>query len=255
MKVTDYKPKVILRPYIKTFRLIESGNEIINRVLPMTSLAISFRINGQISYISDNNCESLPSSTISGLRKSVRLINYSENTSAIIILFTETGISAFSKMPAHELFEKTVSLDNFFNQKEIHQIESLLFENQGIEQKISIIENFLLSKLEVKGRDDLITAAIDKINSTKGSLKITELAKSLYISNDAFEKRFRKTVGTTPKKYSTIVKLSSLAKQGDINLLERVFETGYYDQPHFNKDFKLFTGQSPTDFYKINSFW
>jgi len=241
MKVTDYKPSEILRQFIKTFRLIESEAEVVNRVLPMTSLAMSFRCKGQISYLSKNNCETLPLSTISGLRKSVRLINYYKNSSAIIVLFQETGASAFSKMPIYELFEKTTSLDNFLNQTEVSEIESQLSEKETVEQKISIIENFLLSKLILKNADKLVSVAVNKINFAKGNLKIKELTKLLYISNDAFEKRFRKVVGTTPKKYSTIVKLSSIVKQENVNLLESAFETGYYDQPHFNKDFKLFT--------------
>jgi hypothetical protein len=30
---------------------------------------------------------------------------------------------------------------------------------------------------------------------------------------------------------------------------------GYFDQPRFNKDVKLFTGQTPTDFLKFPAFW
>jgi len=38
-------------------------------------------------------------------------------------------------------------------------------------------------------------------------------------------------------------------------LTETAFDAGYFDQPHFNKDFKLFTGQTPTDFLKSPIFW
>ncbi len=90
----------------------------------------------------------------------------------------------------------------------------------------------------------------------KGIVKIKELANSLYISNDVFEKRFRKIVGTTPKQFSSIVRLKSAIsqKQQNQSFSDIAFNAGYFDHPHFNKDFKLFTGQTPTDFFKSPSF-
>lgn len=255
MKCTDYLPCKILRPFIKTLRFIESETEVINRVLPMTSLALSFRCNGEINYVSDSTNNSLPQTTISGLRKTVRLINYQKKTSAIIVLFQETGASAFSKVPVYELFELTTSLDNFFNQTEVSEVENRLFETNAIENKIAIIETFLLSKLIVPKVDEIVISAINQIKFANGNIGINALSDSLCLSKDAIEKRFRKVVGTTPKKYSTIIKLSSIIKKEKVNLIDSVFERGYYDLPHFNKDFKLFTGQNPTEFYKNPIFW
>jgi AraC-like DNA-binding protein len=39
------------------------------------------------------------------------------------------------------------------------------------------------------------------------------------------------------------------------NLNELAFTAGYFDQPHFNKDFKLFTGLTPTAFFRSPIFW
>ena len=80
MKFEEYTPAELLLPFIKVYRIIESEDEMTNRVLPNTSLAVAFRYKGQVSYISGNNQEYLPASTISGLRKSVRLIHYLKNT-------------------------------------------------------------------------------------------------------------------------------------------------------------------------------
>lgn len=257
MIFNEYIPTELLRPFIKAYKIIESKNELTNRVLPNTSLAIAFRFKGQNGYIIDNKRYDLPTSTFSGLRKSVRLINYSQNTSTIIILFKESGAAAFFKEPLYELFEESISLNNFVAAQKISMIEEQLSEAENHFQRIAIVEKFLLSILRYSQSDKLISVAIAKIQSTKGDIRMKELANLLYISQDAFEKRFRKIVGTTPKQYSSIIKLNSLIHNEHKNrsMFDIAFDSGYYDQPHFNKDFKIFTGQTPTDFFRTSSFW
>ena len=257
MKIVDFIPTEQLKPFVRTYRIIESQDELVNRVLPNTSLAIAFRCKGNVNYIRENRYDNLPISTISGIRKSVRLINYSEQTATIVILFKEAGAKAFFKEPLHELFEESVSLDNFIPQKKIAIIEELLAEAKTNNQKIAIIEQFLLSRLHDYKPDKLISAAIAIIQSKKGVIKIKELADTLYISQDAFEKRFRKTIGSSPKQFCYVVRIKSIIdqKQDNQNLIDLAFDAGYFDQPHFNKDFKLFTGQTPSEFFKFPSFW
>jgi AraC-like DNA-binding protein len=187
----------------------------------------------------------------------VRLINYLNDTSTIVILFKEAGATAFFKEPLHELFEESVSLENFVKQKEISIIGEQLAAARNDDQRIEIIEQFLITKLHPFKPDKLISTAIEKVYLTKGTIRIKELAESLYISNDAFEKRFRKIVGTSPKQFSSIVRLQSIIKDGQKAqlLTNMALDGGYFDQSHFNKDFKLFTGQVPADFFRCSRFW
>lgn len=257
MNIVDFIPTEQLRPFIKTYRIIESEDELTNRVLPTTSLTIAFRCKGTVNYIKENEYDKLPISTISGIRKSVRLINYSKNTATLVIQFKEAGAKAFFKEPLHELFEESVSLDNFIPQQKIAIIEELLAEAKTNNQKIAVIEQFLLSRLHNYKPDDLISAAITIIQSKKGVVKIKELADALFISQDAFEKRFRNAIGSSPKQFCYVVRIKSIIdhKQKNQNLIDLAFDGGYFDQPHFNKDFKLFTGQTPSEFFNFPSFW
>lgn len=257
MNIEEYIPTEILQPFIKAFRIIESQDDLINRVVPSTSFAIAIRLKGQIAYIQDNHKITLPTAIFSGLRKSARLINYAPETAALIVLFTATGVSAFFKQPLYELFEQSVPLNNFFSTSEISYIEERLAETNNNKKKIAIIEQFFYSKLIDNKPDKLVTQAITKIQLSNGLLKIKELANSLFISQDAFEKRFRKATGATPKQFASIVKMKTiiLQKPASLSLLDIALENGYYDQAHFNKDFKLFTGQTPTVFFGSASYW
>jgi len=255
MRINALTPTELLRPFILTYVIIDSPEEGINRVLPDTSLVMSFHYNGRVSCVDDNTDLNLPSSSISGLRKSLQSFHYSKGTGNILVLFKEAGAAAFFKNPLHQLYNETVSLDQFISRLDVATIEEQIAEAKTDAQKIDRIEKFLLAALHNHTPDRLISAALQKIHLAKGVIKIKELAGMLYISQDAFEKRFRRAVGTSPKQFSSIVLMKSITSRRLLKqrLIDIAFDAGYCDQPHFNKDFRLFTGQTPSDFYKTPS--
>lgn len=257
MNTEEFVPAEILKPFIKAYRIIESNEETENRVLPNTSVTIAFRFRGQNHYNTGEGKIALPAMAFSGLRKSVRLINYSKDTATLIVLFKDTGAASFFKEPFHELFEQSVALDSIIHPRELASVNELLGEARDNVQRVAIIEQFLLKRLNLYQQDDLVSEAIRQINSARGFIKIKALSNTLYISNDAFEKRFRKITGSSPKQFASITRLSSIVFQGSSKrLLDMALDAGYYDQAHFNKDFKLFTGHTPTTFFKgIAPFW
>jgi len=257
MLINFQTPTALLKPFIRNYVIIESGEGAANRVLPDTSLVMAFRYKGEVAYVSGGSKNQLPLSVISGLRKSARLINYSQNAGAILVIFKEAAGSAFFKEPIHELFGDSVPLYNFINKQKLSIIEEQLAEADNNTRRIALIEAFLLSQLQNHNSDKLVMAAVQNIRLNNGSDKIKDVANTLYISQDAFEKRFRKVTGASPKQFSSIIRMKSLIDAGkqDQTLTELAYNSGYFDQAHFNKDFRLFTGQTPTDFFRSPVFW
>jgi AraC-like DNA-binding protein len=257
MKIEHHLPHEHLRPFIKSYLVIEAEQELVNRVLPGTSQALAFRYRGQVNYLNGAAAERLPLSVISGLRQSVRMINYLPGTGNVLVLFKEAGARMFFKDALHELFEESVALDHFTGRQELSQLEEQLAEAVDIKQRIALIDAFLLACLNGQQTDRLVAAAIEKIYAAKGLVRIQELTRALYISTDAFEKRFRRAVGATPKQFSSIVRMKALISQAshEDTLTQIALSAGYFDQAHFNKAFKLFTGQTPTRFFQSGPAW
>lgn len=250
-------PSPGLKPFVKAYRIIESVAGTINRILPDTSVAMAFRYQGEIGYVTESGKIQLPIATLSGLRKSARLINYAPNSAAFIVIFKEAAASSFLREPAHHLFGESVALDNFFSQSEILCVEEKLALAVNHHERVKIVEEFLYARVQQKQPDLLVAEAISRIRNNRGIIKVSNLANSLAISKDAFEKRFRKTTGASPKQFASIVRLKSLIenKSAHSSLLDLAFNHGYYDQAHFSKDFKLFTGQTPSEFFRSSLFW
>jgi len=257
MQFEAHIPSYRLSPFIRKYLIIESEQELVNRILPDTSLVMAFRFKGQVSHLTGDSKNELATSIISGLRKSGRLINYSNNTGNILVIFKEAGAQAFVKEPLHEFFEKSIALNDIDGYRNISILEEKMEAAESNKQRIDCIEQFLLAKLYSHKQDQLIAAAVEKIYQQKGLTRIKDLVQSLYISQDAFEKRFRKTTGTSPKQFSSIVRMKSIIHQQRHNqtLTGLAFDGGYFDQPHFNKEFKIFTGQTPGDFFKTPPRW
>ena len=120
-------------------------------------------------------------------------------------------------------------------------------------QRIKIIEQFFLSQLKDIQTDKLIVEAVKLIYQSKGSIRIKELNEKLFISQSPFEKRFRKVVGTTPKKFASIVRFNTVLNTlGNAkSLTEICYENNFFDQAHFIKDFKQYTGDTPENFKRF----
>src|SRR6185312_15705081 len=149
------------------------------------------------------------------------------------------------------LFRESVSLDNFMLRSELLCLEEQLAEARTDTQRIASVEHFLISRMTNTEPDKLVLAALALIHRSKGNIRIKELTEQLFISQSPLEKRFRQVVGASPKKFASIVRLKNVIQQYDTvnSLTELGYENGFYDQAHFIKEFKAFTGDTPEKFF------
>jgi AraC-like DNA-binding protein len=257
MKLERFLPSTPLIPFIREFLLIESDGEAGNKIIPDTSLVMAFRYRGSVQTKIGEEKEVLPASVITGLRKSSRMVYYSRDTSNLLVVFKEGGITALSGLPAHELFGLSVSSDNLFQPAGLQEVLERLAEAAHNRERIGLIEAFLLKNLIHRKQDLLMENAVRLIQQNSGLIRIKDLATSLHISQDPFEKRFRTLVGSTPKQYASIIRLRNLIKNypSYSSLTAASYEAGYFDQSHFIKDFRQFTGETPKDFFQSARYW
>lgn len=256
MNLERYQPTDWLRPFVRTFLIIESEDGIANRVLPDTAMVMAFRYKGLVLNGQEQR-NPLSSSVLTGLQHSSRLLTYANHTATLLVLFREGGAAAFFREPLYELFGGSLPLDALMPARKLAEVEDRLAGANDNRERISIIEQFLHSKLKWPSPDPLLIHAVATIQADQGSTVIHQLAQSLHISQDAFEKRFRRAVGTTPKQFARIIRFRHLIriyKPGQ-HLTDLAYEGNYFDQAHFIKDFRSFTGQTPQDFFRQFSYW
>lgn len=257
MNVQVFLPSERLRPFISTFMIIESKDGMLNTILPDIHMTMAFCFKGKVLYKENNGLQASPPAAITGLRKTARLLQYEKGTATLLVKFTEAGAMAFLPAPPSALFDHTVALEQVIPHHKAVALCEQLAEAEHHLQRIALVESTLIALLNGRYPDPLVQAAMDAIKLSAGSIRIRELATSLYISQDPFEKRFRQATGTSPKHFAEIVRLRSLIKDASSfrNLGSAAHAFGFFDQAHFIRSFKAFTGQTPKVFFQTARYW
>lgn len=253
MRFDKFIPTAQLSPYIKYFVVAENAQESQYKVFPASGLVIGFQYRGQLSTVINNVKLNLETSGITGISDHYKLFKNSANIGTLLVYFTEIGFTHFTASPAHELFNQSISLDDIFDKNKVREAEEKLSSATTDAQRIQIIEQFFLSHLKDIQNDRLIVEAVKLIYQSKGAIKIKELNEKLFISQSPFEKRFRKLVGTSPKKFASIVRFNTVLNDlnGPKSLTDICYENNFFDQAHFIKDFKQYTGDTPEQFKRF----
>lgn len=87
------------------------------------------------------------------------------------------------------------------------------------------------------------------LHQNHGTLTMSNLCSEVHITERQLQRLFGRYVGVSPKYYSRILRFNhifSLIQGGKVAWADVVFLSGYYDQSHFIRDFKIFTGEDPT---------
>ncbi len=251
MSSRTYLPSEQLRTYVKRIVISENEQKNTYKVLPDTSIVMGFQYSGTLCHQTDSGLKILNNAGVTGLSDKYKIFTNSDDIGTLLVVFTETGAATFLKCELQELFSQSVSLDDMIIRSKMDIVTEQLQEARNDSERVLVIEQFLTSSLTSLPRVAVVDAAVQLIKQTGGNIRVSSLAKQLYISQSQLEKRFRRMVGASPKKFSSIVRLRSLLdNQNDTsNLTHRGLEAGYYDQAHFIKDFRSMTGETPEAFF------
>jgi AraC-like DNA-binding protein len=251
LPVTTYIPCDALQPYVASFIISEEAETKEYKVLPGTNLVIGFQYRGRLVRVQGADIHPLSTAGITGLHETPRVFSNVAHTGTVLVHFKEAGAAPFFNMPLHELFDESVSLDNFMLRSELLVFEEQLAEARTDQERITLTERFLLARMRNTVPDKLVLTALAFIHQHQGNLRMIDLAAQLNISQSPLEKRFRQVVGTSPKKFAALVRFQHILKsrRQQPSLTHLAHEAGFYDQAHFIKTFKSFTGQAPDAFF------
>ncbi len=81
---------------------------------------------------------------------------------------------------------------------------------------------------------------------------VAELCQAGSLGERQLQRLFKRYIGLSPKYYARIIRFNhifQLIKEGGHNWAEIIFLSGYYDQSHFIRNFKAFTGEDPSGYF------
>lgn len=154
----------------------------------------------------------------------------------------------FIPMPMHLFRDTTVNFFDLWNGATF-ELEDKLACIPTDEGRSAAVQDFLLRQLKLEKQDPQVAYCVNKAQLTRGSIAVRELAEETGLSQRQLSRRFHQSIGLSPKEYLGVCRFNSsleyLAKYPRISLTEIAHLSGYYDQAHFIRDYKVYAGHSP----------
>ena len=163
---------------------------------------------------------------------------------------TPLGARRFFGMPMSEITGQTVELEDLIGPV-AGQLSERLAEAPDWATRIDLFERAIAKRvLAAPPVASELEWAWDRLLESDGAAPIGELAAELGWSRRHFAVRFRDELGMPPKALARLLRFERAVKRlraGD-ELADLALEAGYYDQAHFNRDFRAFAGITPTEY-------
>lgn len=129
------------------------------------------------------------------------------------------------------------------------QLEAAALSGADACARIAALTAVLQRLRPVAPSPEIVMRAVRMICDSHGALPVAEICARIGTHERTLERTFARHIGLTPKFYSRIIRFSAIFKavRGEgLGLSDLSLHAGYYDQPHFHRNFKAFTGENPS---------
>jgi AraC-like DNA-binding protein len=160
------------------------------------------------------------------------------------VRFYPHAIHQLFGIPADELTNKVCDIDTLSVDRMNILVEQIFFSSTHYE-RIKLVCDFIISILPDKNLDP-IYILVRQVNLREGQVNIGHMHEQSRLSLRQFERRFKAVSGFTPKYYTRIIRFISTKRKyvtgRNKTLAELANACNYYDQSHFIREFKEFSG-------------
>jgi AraC-like DNA-binding protein len=156
------------------------------------------------------------------------------------------GLAPFARDPLAPFTDLTPAPDVVLG-PEVRTLEAALRDDPGPDEAAALLDAFFLERFATP--PSAFARALETLRATGGRASVADLADAAEVSHRQVERLFARHLGIPPKTVGRIVRfqgaLRSLMADPGCPLGEIAAAAGYYDQAHFIRDFRLFSGGVP----------
>jgi len=262
MKYTEFIPGEALKPYVKCYYLYESDTNTVfeDKAFATGCIEVMFNLGTSVWQTEAGN-RFVTSPPVELWGQIIHPLNFKfvgKNCMLGIRFYPHTA-SLFLNDDI-TLFNNRVTDFSAVTGNPVQTLHERLLETTSQHERIELVEAFLLNRyflLEKKaGKLPLINSVITELKKEDFFDNIQNVASRYGISSRYLQKLFLQYTGLTPKLYSKINRFQNsllLVAKGNDSLTSIAYECGYFDQSHFIREFKSFTGFTPSGLLPENA--
>ncbi|MDX1629207.1 MAG: helix-turn-helix domain-containing protein [Fulvivirga sp.] len=166
------------------------------------------------------------------------------------IRFKPYGLYTFLGSSLDDAEEKQIDSESIW--PEIRSLEEQIFLSTSLSHMKKLTDEFLSHSFKVKHYSipTHIMELAKVIVNTKGTAPVRTVFRNFAKCPRSLEIEFKKYTGLTTKSFSNLIRLgfSRILVSNNRSLSEIAYSCGYFDQSHFIRQFKKFTGMPPGRF-------
>ena len=253
----SYIPAAPLSDFVALFWLYEGYVQphARERVLPDGSVELVVSLAESESRVYERGamgCRTFRNGVMAGARSEFLVIDTASQASVMGVHFKPGGAYPFLRMPASELHNAVVALDDLWGTTAAELRERLLAAATA-EAKFHLLEQTLLAQARRPlARHRAVAYALDELQRERHARSISDVTDETGLSARRFIQVFSEEVGLTPKLFCRVRRfqqvLSLIHTAAQINWADVAVRCGYFDQAHFIHDFQAFSGINPTTY-------
>lgn len=257
MDYRTFQPHDDLKSLIKCYWTLEvppSDSPQRQRIIPDGCIEMAFILGDDIRrYTSRDEFILQPRAMVLGQTIDPFYIEPTGYVNTFAIRFYPYGFANFVTIPVSELANKETPLEFLFGEEQAKELEQKIILAENTAARIAIVEKFLLERFISEATiDGIVKSTVDMLLTTGGSTSIHAILKEDLPKRRKLERQFLKQIGISPKQLGKVIRLQAALKlllnRKAESLTEIAYESEYYDQAHFIRDFREFTGTTPGAF-------
>nr|WP_299386209.1 helix-turn-helix domain-containing protein [Allomuricauda sp.] len=224
------------------------------RIVPDGKIEMAFVLGDDIKrYTSEQDFILQPRAFVLGQTLEPFYVEPTGTVNSFSVSFYPYGFANFVDVPLKNLANTETPISDIFGEEIGKNLEQQIIGAADTQERIAIVEKFLLERLgETSTVDTIVESTVSAFLATDGNTSISNILKNDPSKRRQLERKFAKQIGISPKQLGKVIRLQSALKMmlnnEGRNLTNIAYESHYYDQAHFIKDFKEFTGISPKEF-------
>lgn len=160
----------------------------------------------------------------------------------------------FTRHSSHQLSNDINRIEDLFDKRHSW---GKLHSHISLEEKALLLQQFILRQVErhrvSESKQAYLSYVLKDMFLSEGSFDLSRVQSDLKISSRYIQRLFKEYVGLNPLLYARIVRFLNAIDRYEPDsscLTGLALDSGYYDQSHFIRDFKAFTGLRPRQYFQ-----
>jgi len=193
-------------------------------------------------------------SFLAGMTALPALTEAGRHSLCLQVNLTPLGAYRVLGMAMHHLTDRVVELEDLFGPAADRLLDRLHATNHW-SRRFRLLDQALLARVAAnRPPTPDIAHAVARLQASGGTLPIGTLAAELDCSRRRLIDRFHHQVGLAPKVLARVLRFyratALLGSTVEQDLADLALACGYYDQAHFNREFRALAGCTPRAFLR-----